>query len=405
MPGGGRVIVATVGTCRCGAPVVERDGYIDPICEVCENKPDHCGCEQDAVPPPGNLLGWAHIIDWHDAFAAKSPDVEWLVEPLLERGTLNAWFGKPASWKSLIALEVSAALAAGRAVLGAPAADPVTVLYVDVENTASDVVERLQAFGYAPGDLKRLVYSSFPDLPALDTLAGGGHLLALAEAHDPALVIIDTTSRVIAGKENDADTFLQLYRNTLVPLKQRGITVLRLDHPGKDTDRGQRGSSAKDGDVDTVWHVNRLSDTAVNFERRKSRSGHGLGVLHLTRGFGPLRHEPGGTGIPPRVTAITDALCKLKAPGDKDDPRVMLSGRAAAKLLREAGSTVRNEDLAPAMQLWREHSRSTGNTLPGHTCSPVPTRSGGTGNGLLPEQSADGTGLWPDDNCGEEAAP
>ena len=145
-------------------------------------------------------------------------------------------------------------------------------------------------------------------MPALDTPAGAVFLLQLAGAHDPALVIIDTTSRIIAGKENDADTFLQLYRLALVPLKQRGVTVLRLDHPGKDTERGQRGSSAKDGDVDTVWLVDRTSDTGVNFERRKSRSGHGQPALYLARKFEPLRHEPTGTGLPPRVADILDAL-------------------------------------------------------------------------------------------------
>jgi hypothetical protein len=340
---------------------------------------------------PGDPLAWAHIIDWHQAFDAKPDHVEWLLEPLLERGTLNAWFGKPEAGKSLIALEVGAALAAGRAVLGAGAQDPVTVLYVDVENAANDIVERLQALGYQPGDLKRLVYSSFPDLEALDTWAGGAQLLTLAEAHDAALVIIDTTSRIIAGKENDADTFLQLYRNALVPLKQRGITALRLDHPGKDLERGQRGSSAKDGDVDTVWLIDKISQTGVNFERRKSRSGHGGAALYLTRRFEPLRHEPGASGVAPRTSDVIDALDKLQAPVD-------LSQRAAGKLLRDHGNHFRNTDLVQALRVRRE---SAGITLlpsdaesPGITESPSPRqvipdpppRSGGSGIGPVPEQ-------------------
>jgi hypothetical protein len=325
-------------------------------------------------------LGWAHIIDWHQAFAGKPEQTEWLAEPLLEQGTLNAWFGKPSAWKSLIALEVSAALAAGRSVLGNPAQDPVTVLYIDVENPVNGIVERLQAFGYGPADLKRLVYSSFPDMPALDTPAGGLFMLSAVEATDPALVIIDTTSRVIAGKENDADTFIQLYRNTLIPLKQRGVTVLRLDHPGKDTDRGQRGSSAKDGDVDTVWLVDRVSGTAVTFERRKSRSGHGQPVLYLTRRFEPLRHEPGPAGVPPRVSDILGELAALGAqPG--------ISNRVAATLLREAGKRVRAEDLARAVRLWRERSGNA-ETVPGRLPFPVPPpHSGGTGNSPSPDQA------------------
>jgi hypothetical protein len=330
----------------------------------------------------GDPLAWAHIIDWHEAFGAKPAEVDWLIEPLLERGTGNAWFGKPGACKSLIALEVAAALAAGRPVLGAPAAGPMTVVYVDVENSVNDIAERLQAFSYQPGDLKRLVCSSFPDLPALDTPGGGQRLLALTEARGAALVIIDTTSRIIAGKENDADTFLQLYRNALIPLKQRGITVLRLDHPGKDTERGQRGSSAKDGDVDTVWLVDRVSDTAVNFERRKSRSGHGFPALYLTRRFEPLRHEPGGTGMPPRVAGILAALTPLNAPTD-------ISQRGAAKLLRDAGEHFRNDELAKALRIWREHPGNAGNTQPGQVFPDPPPRSGGSGNGPPPDH---GTG-------------
>jgi hypothetical protein len=327
----------------------------------------------------GDRLAWAHIVDWDEAFGTKPLQTEWLIEPLLERGTLNAWFGKPAAWKSLIALEASAALASGRAVLGAPAADPVTIVYVDVENTLNDIVERLQAFGYQPGDLKRLVYASFPDLPALDTLAGGQHLLALAEVHDPALVVIDTTSRVIAGKENDADTFLQLYRNALVPLKQRGITVLRLDHPGKDADRGQRGSSAKDGDVDTVWHVDRVSDTAVNFERRKSRSGHGAGALYLTRQFEPLRHLPGGTGIPPKAADILDALQRLGA-------TAVITNLEARKLLREGGERFRNDDLALALRVGRGTLGNAGTQAPQSDVPRSPHVVGERGNAPSPER-------------------
>jgi AAA domain len=379
----------TAPCARCGGDTTAG------ICWECALPEAECGCrprQQDNAAPPGSPepLAWAHIIDWHQAWAGKPDHVEWLVEPLLERGTSNAWFGKPAAGKSLIALEAAAGLAAGRPVLGAPAQDPVTVLYVDVENAVNGIVERLQAFGYDPGDLKRLVYSSFPDVPGLDTFAGGQFLLQAAEAHNPALVIIDTTSRIIAGKENDADTFLQLYRHALVPLKQRGITVLRLDHPGKDVDRGQRGSSAKDGDVDTVWLVERVPESGVNFERHKSRNDHGAGSLYLTRKSGPLRHEPGAFGMPPRAVDILAALAELGAPAD-------ITNRAAAKLLREDGKRVRGADLTVALRKWRETEGNTlfpagletlGNTEtedPGPECFPFPERSEETGNRLPPE--------------------
>ena len=59
--------------------------------------------------------------------------------------------------------------------------------------------------------------------------------------------MIDTTSRVIAGEEDRADTFLALYRHTMRPLKAAGVAVIRFDHAGKDLAKGERGSSAKPG--------------------------------------------------------------------------------------------------------------------------------------------------------------
>src|SRR5258708_40150248 len=118
------------------------DGYFDAdgrllLCTNCDCTPAYCKCETPGFPaairngraPSGERLAWAHIIDWDEAFGAKPLQVQWLIEPLLERGTLNAWFGKPAAWKSLIALEASAGLASGRAVLGSPGAGPVPILY------------------------------------------------------------------------------------------------------------------------------------------------------------------------------------------------------------------------------------------------------------------------------------
>ena len=53
-------------------------------------------------------------------------------------------------------------------------------------------------------------------------------------------------------------------------LKQRGATWVRLDHAGKDLDRGQRGSSAKGDDVDVVWRLD-MTDNGVTFHREAAR--------------------------------------------------------------------------------------------------------------------------------------
>jgi hypothetical protein len=153
-----------------------------------------------------------------------------------------------------------------------PVAEPIRVLYLDYEMSAGDVYGRLREWGYAPGDddLSRLHYVMHPRVGDLDTPEGGRALLYGAKAGGFDLVVIDTFSRAVAGDENDSTTARAFYKHTGEPLKAAGIAMLRLDHAGKDKDRGQRGSSAKNDDVDVVWQVER-SDSGVKMTQTHAR--------------------------------------------------------------------------------------------------------------------------------------
>lgn len=297
-------------------------------------------------------------VDWHAAWKTQPDEVKWLIEPFLEVGTVNALFGKPGAGKSLVTLECALRLVRAGHV----------VVYVDDENRVVDLVERLQAFGATPEELDRLRCYNFAGLPALDTPAGGLHLLALAVTASASLVVLDTTSRLVQGHENDSDTFLQLYRCSLVPLKKRGITVLRLDHPGKDETRGQRGSSAKEGDVDTIWRLTKETETTFRLEREKSRSGHGENIVDLRRRFVPLRHEWTARGEAPE-TKIIGQLEALGVPPGTGRP-------AARKALDAAGIKVSNAQLEAAIRLRKncpgQSAGSSGNRADLTDCPSVP---------------------------------
>lgn len=280
-------------------------------------------------------------LDWEAIWNDQLEDVDWLIEPVLERGRLVSLYSAPGIGKSLIGIEWAAALATGRPVLGQPPRPPEDVLYVDLENTTRDIVERLQAYGYGPGDLKRLHYLSFPSFRALDSAAGGAELLECVHAYGATVVIIDTVSRVIEGDENDAATFLKLYRCALVPLKALGVTVMRLDHTGKDLERGQRGSSAKEGDVDDIWMLTGISATRFIMRRTKSRSGHGDGHLEVERHFEPLRHLPAhGPILEGRIAEICAELDSAGLPLDAGRDRIRatlanLGIKAGTDIIRE----------------------------------------------------------------------
>ena len=115
--------------------------------------------------------GPAHLrypaLDWQRVFEGAPDDVDWLVPDFLACGQSYPLVAATKDGKSLLMQDVAAALSAGRSALGNPAAPPVTVLYVDLENTRDDLTERMRDMGYGPDDLARLRYLSFPSLPPL----------------------------------------------------------------------------------------------------------------------------------------------------------------------------------------------------------------------------------------------
>ena len=196
---------------------------------------------------------------------------------------------------------------------------------------------------------------SFSGLPPLDTAQGGLHLRALALVSHADLVILDTTTRMVRGKENDADTFLQLYRCSLAPLKGEGRTVLRLDHPGKDESLGQRGSSAKDGDVDKVWKLSAVTALTWRLDCLKSRQRQSPAAFELRRRFEPLRHDWSETvsgPVPDRRTVwtvgeLTEWLDARRMPATATRGAI----RAA---LTEAGMSASNGQLGDVMRTRRQ---------------------------------------------------
>lgn len=218
------------------------------------------GRQAEGEPDIGELVRERFpLLDFVHLMSTEDEGQEWLVEPILPARRLVALYSAPKVGKSLLMLEIAVGVALGLPVLGTTP-EARNVLYVDFENDPrGDIKLRLEAMGYGAEDGERLnaglKYMSFPTLAKLDTPQGGFEILATAQEHDCELVVIDTVSRAVGGEENDNDTWLAFYRNTGMLLKGAGIACIRLDHSGKDAEKGMRGGSAKYGDVDAVWKL------------------------------------------------------------------------------------------------------------------------------------------------------
>lgn len=311
----------------------------------------------EALLPPGPAEGAteAHSdpygearVDWPTFWRRERVDDQYLIEPLLARGRGHAIYASAKVGKSLLMLEVAAACATGQASLDSPAADPVNVVYLDMEMTEDDIRDRLVDLGYGPtDDLSHLHYYLLPSLPPLDTDIGGAALEAIAVNRNAELVVIDTMARVIEGEENSADTFKSFYRYTGSRLKRRGITYARLDHAGKDIEKGQRGSSAKVDDVDIVWRIT-STEGGVRLKATHRRIKTVPENLNLRRDSDPLRHTIIGGSYAPGTRELAARLDALHLPLDTGRDKV----RAA---LKEAGVTASTDVLASAIRFRKEN--------------------------------------------------
>ncbi|MFG3349540.1 AAA family ATPase [Streptomyces sp. NPDC048018] len=243
--------------------------------------------QQDETLRESTGHGPAHLVstllDWNSFFATDFGSIQLLLGKLMAPGQQITLVGDGKAGKSLFLQEWMWRMATGQSFLGDKPQEPVRILYLDAENGQEQVQERFLSFGAGPRSMGELRYASFPPVRPLDTPGGGADLMSMVKATQAELVVIDTVSRFISGPENDADTWLSLYRHTLLPLKRDRIASIRLDHRGKDSERGARGSSAKTQDVDHVWELSAEGGGALTLKRTHTRTGIGPDTFNLVR--------------------------------------------------------------------------------------------------------------------------
>ena len=295
------------------------------------------------------------LVNWPTFWTQEHQTEDWIAKPLIARGRQTALYAEAKSGKSWITLNVVAALATGTPILGQPAQPPVHVLYLDYEMTENDLYERLDEFGYGPEhDLTHLHYALIPSLPPLNSHHGAHAVLRLAQLCNAQVVIVDTTGRAVEGEENSADTYRDFARTTGLELKRAGIALIRTDHAGKDSSRGQRGSSAKNDDVDLVYRI-RKTEQGVQLIRTHSRISWApqtvdlivddLGdttTIRLATPIDPgytteqiaLAHQLEHLGIP-RTHTLNDIADQAKQLGIKARRKTILAAAKAYKAMRD----------------------------------------------------------------------
>jgi hypothetical protein len=277
-------------------------------------------------PTPESSTG---LIHWPSFWATDFLDADWLVDQVLARGRGHTIWAARKQMKSLFTLYMLTKLVTHD--------DNVAVVYLDYENSPADLYDRLTDMGYGPAsNLNRLRYHSLPTLPPLDTKAGAHQLELIlndAESLNPGChlcVVVDTFARALTGSDENATLDVQgFYRHSGIMMKRRGATWLRLDHAGKDIERGERGTSAKGDDIDVSWQLAR-TDTGIRLTRKLARMSWVPETVDFAQLADPLRFVPVAGSWPAGTAETARLLDELGAERDA-------SSRKAEKLLREAG--------------------------------------------------------------------
>ena len=324
-----------------------------------------------------------------------APEETWLVDPILPRGRLIGLVSKRGEGKSLLALDLVANIAAGTSILDKPENEPENVIYLDLEMGPTDLYDRLYEFGWTVDHPQletlaaHLHYYQLINLPPLDTPEGGATLQALIRFHEATVVVVDTVSRVISGDENAAEPFRDMFRHTETMLKNEQVTLLRLDHLGKDIQKGSRGSSAKEDPLDVVWHIVDHDDT-LKLEATKRRQSLVERNVTIIREYdnGTLKHTMPFEIAPDWLTIIAT---NIEQYSDATRPQ-----REVINDLRNHHAGAKTTRVAAAMKYLRNKTKTGGNHGGNHQNLPVRESkkesqgkqgesTGNQGNRLIPD--------------------
>ncbi|MCQ8180518.1 AAA family ATPase [Methylomonas sp. SURF-1] len=203
------------------------------------------GGERPGQAEPRQSAAWQPfpLIPAH-RLTAEPVAIDWLLENIIERGSLNLLFGEPGAGKSLFALDWAFCMAAGIAWHGCRT-KPVDVVVVAGEGHAG-MARRLKALEskYQRQAPERLFISQRPANLIDETNAQWIADTIKASCANPGLVIVDTLHRNMDGDENSSQDIGRFIANLDGFFKPLGAAVLVVHHSGHGDKQRSRGSSS-----------------------------------------------------------------------------------------------------------------------------------------------------------------
>lgn len=208
---------------------------------------------------------------WADTDFEDLPPPEFLIDDWILKEGITLLWGPPGVKKSFVVLDMSLCIAGGHAWCGREIDHPGDVVYFAAEGFQGIAGQRVKAWQklhrrqptgrfWLVGDGLR-----FP--------RDVGDMVRDIEAAGitPRLIVLDTLSKTLEGKENEDDTMRAFTQGADALAQSFGCQVVVVHHSGKDEDRGPRGSSTLHGDWDVSLRVKRKGEDTITLLHHKAK--------------------------------------------------------------------------------------------------------------------------------------
>ncbi|MBL8421652.1 MAG: AAA family ATPase [Dechloromonas sp.] len=205
-----------------------------------------------------------HFAHVSELLADHAPPV-WLIDDILEAGTLGQVFGASGCGKSFLVMDWAACIASGLAWSGKAVA-PGAVFYIAGEGF-SGFKRRLRAWELHTGNTLGTAPLFFSKQPAalMDSVSAVSIIAAVKELQTehgkPALIVIDTLHRNMGdGDENNAGDVALFLQSLDAMRAEFGAAVLIVHHSGHAESGRGRGSSSLRAAVDHEYLLTKHAD-------------------------------------------------------------------------------------------------------------------------------------------------
>lgn len=221
---------------------------------------------------------------------APRPPVEYLVDGIFKKSSLNIPYGAPGDMKTFLLQDLAMCIAAGKDwLMPAPfmpggqafKVKQGRVVWIDQDMGKDETLERFQALGTnydAPEDLPIRIYT-FPN-PALNASDAASVAALAARSMDADMIVIDNLGNISGGVDENSSGMIEVMANLRWLAETTGAAVVVIHHQRKPTGNSAgragdalRGHSSIEASVDIALHVDREPNSnSITVKSTKTRS-------------------------------------------------------------------------------------------------------------------------------------